>query len=320
LQALPAEDRIGLLADSYALVKAGALQPMSLVTLLKGFKGELNDKVWAELSSCLGGLAKVIIQGLPDSTAKAFCDFAAQLVTPAFAQVGWDAKPDDSDNQRRLRGILTGLLAKYCYKDAALVQEAQKRFKSFVDDPANPDVLHADIRIAVLSLAMRGGQDPEAVFTQLTTAHEAADAKTRLDIYAALGASPTMALKKKALAYALGEHVRPQDLYNVPAYVVQDGKEGAEATFQWMQDGYDTIANRVGASSMILFNHVVRISGSGFVSQEKATLVEDFWKSKELYKMIQKTLSQTVEGIKSNAQFVDRLLQSEASKPQAWAS
>jgi len=300
------------------LVKAGALDPSSLVTLLKGFKGEMNDKVWGELSSCLGGLASVIRQGLSNACSAAFCDFAAQLVGPAFAQVGWDAKPDDSDNLRKLRGTLAGLLAKYCYKDASVLAEAQARFKSFVDDPANPDVLPADIRIAVLSMVVRGGPDPEGSFAKLVKAHDSADAKVRLDIYAALGSSPTAALKKKALDYTMSDNVRSQDLYMVPAYIAQDGKEGAEAVFKWMQDEYDVIASRVGASSMILFNHVVRISGSGFVSEEKAKQVEEFWKAKELYRMIQKTLSQVIEGILSNAKFVDRLLQSAASKPEAW--
>ena len=53
----------------------------------------MNDKVWAELGSGIGSLDKVVRQP-SGTTAKAVSSFVAQLVVPAFTQVGWDAKPD----------------------------------------------------------------------------------------------------------------------------------------------------------------------------------------------------------------------------------
>ena len=41
---------------------------------MSGFKDELNDKVWSELASVMGGLGKVIGQGLDAETAAAFKD------------------------------------------------------------------------------------------------------------------------------------------------------------------------------------------------------------------------------------------------------
>lgn len=74
IKLIPAEDRIGLLSDTFATCKAGALDAGFIVDLLSGFKDELNDKVWSELASVLGGLEKVICQGLDDDTPSAYKD------------------------------------------------------------------------------------------------------------------------------------------------------------------------------------------------------------------------------------------------------
>merc|ERR1719324_911662 len=108
LPGLPPEDRIGLLSDSFSLVKAGALDPIQLVKLLSGCTSEMNDKVWSELSSCLAGLEKVVRQGLSAETSAAFINFAAKLVNPSFASVGWDAAEADDDNRKKLRNVLVG--------------------------------------------------------------------------------------------------------------------------------------------------------------------------------------------------------------------
>lgn len=74
LKSIPATDRIGLLSDTFATCKAGALDAGFMVDLLSGFTDELNPHVWSELSSVLGGLEKIICQGLDDDTASAFQD------------------------------------------------------------------------------------------------------------------------------------------------------------------------------------------------------------------------------------------------------
>ena len=84
------------------------------------------------------------------------------------------------------------------------------------------------------------------------------------------------------------------------------GKTGADTVFSWMQSEYNRIYDMIGATSMMLFQNMVRVSGAGFVTESKAEEVAAFWKSRDLYKNIEKALAQTVEGIKSNSKFVDR--------------
>merc|ERR1711974_336482 len=111
-----------------------------------------------------------------------------------------------------------------------------------------------------------------------------------------------------------------QDLMYVPMSMATNSKQGAEEVFAWVQREYKKIYARLGATSMMVFQNIVRISGAGFVTAERAQEVEAFWKSRDLYKMIAKTLNQTLEGILTNAKFVDRLRPSEVAQPAAWAS
>jgi len=318
LSSMPAEDRIGLLADSFSLCKAGLADPVQLVTLLRGFKGEDNDKVWSELSAVFGGLEKIVRQGLDDAVADAFIGFAGGLVAPAFGKVGWDVKPGDSDNDKKLRSTLVSTLEKFCFKDAAVVADAKKRFDAFIANPNDTSALSADIRPAVLSLVMKS-EGTEAVFDKLVAAHDAVtDGAVRIHIYGAIGGSPSLALKKRALDWAISDAVRSQDLIYIPMSMGTSGREGAEAVFSWLQESYDKIHARIGTTSMILFQNIVRISGVGFASEAKADELEKFWKSRDVYKMVEKTLSQTLEGIRSSAKFVERMKASDLAKAASW--
>jgi len=316
--ALPVEDRIGVLSDAYALTKSGALDPMQLVRLLDGFRGETNDKVWSELNAALGGLDKIIRQGLSAETSKAFCAFASALVMPAFSQVGWEVAEGDDDNKKKLRSTLASCLSKYCCKEPSVTAAAMQRFKAFVASPADSAVLSADVRSAVLSIAMQS-EGSDALFEQLSAAHDAVnDGAVRIHIYSAMGEAPTESLKKKSLDWALSGAVRSQDLIYTPMSMATSGKEGADLIFAWMQQEYNQIYERLGKTSMILFQHMVRVSGAGFVTTEKAGELEAFWKGTASHKMVAKTLCQTVEAIHSNAKFVKRLQDSEVAKAEAW--
>jgi len=318
-QTLAAEDRIGLLSDTFALCKSGALDPGSLVRLLIGFTAETNDKVWSELSKIISELEKLVTQGLEAPTHPVFRAFAAKLVGPAFASVGWDAADGDSDNRKKLRSSLVGLMARYCASDPAVAGEAKKRFEAFCADPNDCAVLSADIRPAVLTLAMKG-EGFEENYERLLKAHDVVtDAAVRINIYTTIGEAPSSALRTRTLEWMLTDAVRAQDMIYLPMAIATSGRDGAEAVFAFVQSEYDRIHARLGATSMMLFQNIVRISGAGFVSTEKAEAVKKFWEAKPIFKGVGKAVAQTVEGILTNAKFVDRLRTSELAQASFWS-
>lgn len=48
-------------------------------------------------------------------------------------------------------------------------------------------------------------------------------------------------MRQKALDFNLSGSVRSQDLIYIPMAMASSGREGAEATFAWMQEQYDRI-------------------------------------------------------------------------------
>ena len=111
-----------------------------------------------------------------------------------------------------------------------------------------------------------------------------------------------------------------KDLIMCPASTAQCDLAGANITFDWLTENYDKIYSSIGESSMMLFQNVVRISGMGFVTEQRANDVEEFWKSKPLYRQIEKSCSQTVESIRSQAGFVTRIRNSELASADFWTA
>jgi len=321
MQSLSAEDRCGLLSDASALCKAGMQAPDQLISLLSGFKAERNDKVWGLLAGIMSGLDTVFKGCLDGPAVEAWRVFAEKLCVPAFLEVGWETRADDDDNTKLLRAILAGMMSKYCSADADHMKAAKQKCEAFLEAASEgkdtSDVLSADVRAAVLSCAMKA--DPSsALFDKFVAVHNKTDDGTvRQHIYSAV-ASSGKAFRQRVLTWALSGDVKSQDLIYLPMHVTTSGREGAEDCFEWIKSEYDAIYERIGKTSMMLFQHVVRISGAGFASEERATEVQTFWEAKPVVKQIGKCLQQTIEQIKANAQFADRIKASSLKDPEFW--
>jgi len=313
---IPAEDRIGLLSDSYAFVKSGATRPEVLVKLLEGFGSEMNDKVWSELSATLTALDMLMKQVLNPDVYALFIGWAGQLVSPAFSKVGWAASGEETDNKKMLRSTLLGLVAKFCTSDTAIVAEAKKLCGMFLRDPTDATVVTSDVRPAVLSISMKTDGFDE-VYKQLVEVHNScADGQIQQEIYAALGGTVSTAFRKRALEWSLSSDVKQQDLIYIPLSVARSGRDGADEVFAWIQEHFEDLS-RIEPK---LFQLIVKISGVGFVTFEKADALKNFWETKSVFNSIEKTLGQTLEGILSNAKFAERLKNSKLSDAAYWAT
>jgi len=321
MQSLSAQDRIGLLSDAYALCKAGMQEPEQLIQLISGYKGEKNDKVWAMLTTCLSGLDGILRQVLEGPAIEAWARFSEELAVPAFLEVGWETRAEDDDNTKTLRTILASLMAKFCSPGAEHMKVAKQKCEAFLQatsEGQDSSALSADVRTSVLVCAMKA--DPStALFDKFVATHNKTDDGTvRQSIYAAVGNAPDKALRRRALDWALSDDVRSQDLIYLPMSVARSGKDGAEECFQWIQSEYDGIYAALGATSMMLFMHIVKISGVGFVTEEKAAEVQKFWEAKPVASKVGKALQQTVEQIKTQSQFAKRIKASKLSDPAFW--
>lgn len=126
---LAAADRVGLLADQWALVEAGLAPLAGWLDLTRDVPEETELVVWTEV---VGTLRRIddLVGGSPDRAA--FRAHAAATLRPALARLGWEAKQGEPANDPLLRAQLIVALGQF--DDAATVTEAQTRFQRFLED------------------------------------------------------------------------------------------------------------------------------------------------------------------------------------------
>jgi aminopeptidase N len=131
LPQLDAADRANLLGDQFALFVAGRAPVSRYLDLLASLRGERNIAVWADT---LGHLRRLdtALAGSPQRAR--FAAFAAGLVRPELARLGWDARPGEPFLDALLRPDLIAAMGQF--DDPATVAEARRRFAAFVRDPA----------------------------------------------------------------------------------------------------------------------------------------------------------------------------------------
>jgi len=315
-KALPSCDRAGLIADAYALVKAGQMKPDTLITLLSSYVEEDQKIVWDSISSVLGGLDTITSD---DEEMNAnFTKFARGLIVNLLKKIGWEAKETDGHLTTLLRGMMIGLLGTFCYDAADVVEEAKARFQKFQEDPTDMVSLPSDMRSSVFAIVLKNGGEKEynAVKEYFTTASNNAEKKFAL---ASLGKTKDLKLKLRTLEWAVSGEIKLQDFFYPMGSVGHSSREGKEISWRFLQDNFETIKSMIGKASPSLMDACIVNCAGSFCSREKADEIEAFFKERPM-PLNARTISQTTENMRANANFLDVLKASELSKQEFWDS
>ncbi len=203
---LAAEDQLGLVYDSRALGEAGYAPLTDFLLVAKQAQSAQEPVVLRALIAQLDATDENY-KGLPGQAA--FRAFARARLAPAFARLGWDAKPGESDNDALLRRSLLGELGKF--DDPGVVAEARRRFAGLV---ANPESLRGAARLTVLSIT--ASHADVATWEQLhAMAQTSTESTDRSRLYSYLGTARDPALADKALALSLTKEPPPTDAPNL---------------------------------------------------------------------------------------------------------
>ena len=203
---LAPEDQLGLVYDSRALGEAGYAPLTNFLVIARQAQDAQDPVVLQALINQLDATDDNY-KGL--ATQAAFRAFARARLAPAFARLGWDAKPGESDNAALVRRTLLSALGKF--DDPAVLAEARRRFAGLL---ANPDSLRGASRLTVLQIV--ASHADATTWDQLhTLAQGSTESTDRSRLYRYLGASHDPALADKALALALTKEPPPTDAPNL---------------------------------------------------------------------------------------------------------
>ncbi|PJF20032.1 Peptidase M1, membrane alanine aminopeptidase domain-containing protein [Paramicrosporidium saccamoebae] len=294
-----ASDRIGLVSDAFALSVSGRLSLTSVLSLLKNFQDESDYLVWGEISSQLSQLLSVWWEQ-PSEDQDHLKAFVAELYAHQAEKLGFDFKSDESDKIKLLRPLIIGMAGK-C-GNPKVIEEARKRFADFV--AGNEDVLHPNLRGTVYSMVIReGGKEEYDSVLRLYETLTVADQK--LAALGALGSSRVSNVIEDALELTKNDKiVRSQDVIYITR-TTGANPMARRATWEFVKSNWDFFYRRYGLGGGIsLLGRIVSTAAQGFSSEKDAEAVEAFYKDKET-STFDRTLQQTLEGIRTNARWLD---------------
>jgi len=310
-----AADRVGLISDAYALVKANQiLSPESMIRLLAGYKGESDYIVWGGISSALGGLNSVL--SADQKIHLNYSSFAKKLILPLVDRVGWEAKPDDGHLTSLLRGLMIGLLCKFCFDEKDVANEANKKCEAFFEDPTDSKVLSPDTKLPVFQIYLKNGgkKEYDTVKSYYDKAQDNAERKLVLN---SLGSTSDPKLKLATLDWTTSGEVKLQDFFYAIGSVSTSGIEGCDIAWEYFRANHKRMHGMIATASPSLMDAVITYSAGRFVTLEKVAEVENFFLENK-YPNSNRRIAQMVEGIRANGKLLVNLQGSSLSKPEFW--
>lgn len=244
LAALAPAERIGLLADQWALVRAGRARIADFLDLALGFADERDDAVLDELVGKLGYVDARLVEG--EGTPR-FRKVVEELFSPAFEAMGWEPRPGESDLDRLRRASLlrgVGALA----RSPGVVAEARQRVARMLGD--GPEALEANLLDGAVGIAARAGD--AHLFQQLKAAFPTEpDPATKRRYLMALTAFEDAGLAAQARTLLLEGGVPMQD---VSGYVhgLLANREARDDGWRLLQERWADVMARTGGAPMLV--------------------------------------------------------------------
>jgi len=202
----PAE-RITVQADIWASVRVGREPVGDYLAFAQGLQTDHNRAV---LEDVLGRLNYIGLYLVSDSDRDSFHTWLRGYMSPTMKELGWEAKPGESDEQRTLRSRVFNSLG-YDARDPEALAQARKIADEALTNPASVD---HELAGSAFPLAALNG---DAAFYDRVMA-AAKNAKSPEEYYLYLFTLPQFgdpALLQRTLDFGISPDVRSQDALSV---------------------------------------------------------------------------------------------------------
>jgi aminopeptidase N len=286
IETLTPAERLGLLADEWALVRAGRHDVEAFMELAAGFKGERTAAV---VSTLAGALATIGEELTTDGSRAAYRAWLAALLRPALREVGWTPSASDTDETRALRGTLVATVGAAA-RDPETLAKAREVVLS---ELARPSTSESTLLDAAVTVAAKSG-DASLYDRYLARSKAASDPDDRYRFLYGLTAFSDPALVRRTLGYILGPEVRTQDTAGLMAALL--GNPDARAlTWQILQAKWDDVQKKTGGFA----GYAAAVSAlSSFCDGRTLGEVKQFFAARKIPEA-ERTLEQATERIRA---------------------
>jgi aminopeptidase N len=231
-------DRLGFIADSWAMVQAGRAEPPAYLALIEQLKGDDHRAVWEQVIGTLTSLDRL---ARDRGERPALQAYARAKLRPLFDRLGWDGSGSGDDNDTLLRSSLIWALGDLGDED--ILAEAKRRFADFVH---NPPSLPSALRDPVAHLVGIGA-DRASYDTLLALARKTTVTNERLRYYYAAASARDATLARATLALTLTDEL-PSTIVGGVINTVASSGEQRDLAWDFVKANLDALATKQGPS------------------------------------------------------------------------
>jgi aminopeptidase N len=283
---LSGPERIALVSDTWALVRAGRIPIGDFLDLQEWFRGERDPAVAEVIDATLETIVNTLTTPADEVAIRAW---VREIMTPAVADVGWTAAPNETDTARRLRATVirtAGLVG----RDPAVLERARQLAVDLAEGKEDAD---PSLRATVITLAAFSG---DATLYDRFKAR-AGEVKSPEEYYRyllALTGFRDAALVNRTLELSTTATIRSQDLSGFLGRILRsDDPAVRRAAWSYVKAHWNEIHNKLTMSSGGFL-----VGSSGFAACDRATRddITAFFRDHPVVSS-ERTLRQTVERI-----------------------
>ncbi len=292
--ALTAPERLALVGNQWALVKAGTIAVDQFFAMLAGLRNEADRAVLGAITERLYWTRTNLIE---DPARPAFEGFADGFFRPHLGVLGWDPRPGETADDRLRRATAISALGELA--DAAdVAAEAQRRLARYLEDPTSIDPNLASV---VVGIAARRGD--AALYERYLERKRAAasDPEDEQRFLFGLTAFERPDLIQRTFDLTVSDEVRPQDRAHLFARLL-----GARASrlmaWAFVRDHWEEVTGRLDP---MLQQNIIRALAQ-VTPEPAASEVRTFLPPRSTDET-RETISQTVEQLAIDAAVCQRL-------------
>jgi aminopeptidase N len=226
-------DRLQLLHESVLLARAGILKTAQIIDILIAYKSETSEHVWEMIFIALKEFRKFVEND--ETTENKLRKFSAQIAKNEYHRLGWSAKPDESDDDTKLRATIISLTL--YGEDAEAISAAQGLY-----DNNSLEELDAELRPLILRSVVHHSDD--RIVDELLSRYIASQSgELRQDI--SIGITSTRIPEKIDELLSIIKDtkiVRTQDTLRWFIYLLR-GEDSQVATWKWLRSNWGWIVD-----------------------------------------------------------------------------
>ena len=277
----PAE-RMAVLSDEWALVRAGRHDISAFMDLVSGFGAERTAAVMQSLSGLLATAAE---EYTTPQTAEVYRAWVGKQFAPALREIGVVGNPSDDDERKALRAALVGIVGGVA-RDPQVLGTSRQLVQQELDKPGT---VESTLLSLVINLAASGGDT--ALYERYRQASKAAtEPEVRYQYLYGLTSFTDPALVRRTMDITLSDEVRSQDAKGVIARMLVNSKKHA---WQLVRERWNEIQKKTGE---FVGNTVIVSSFSSFCDASTGAEISAFFKEHKVPDA-ERTLQQALERI-----------------------